>query len=45
MILLAHAELDGLICSGRIVNGEHTYALMSERVPAPHRLSRAEALA
>src|SRR5262245_22446024 len=45
MILLAHAELDGLICSGRIVNGEHTYALMSERVPAPRRLDRAEALA
>jgi len=45
MILLAHAELDGLICSGRIVKGEHTYALMSERVPAPRRLGRAEALA
>ena len=29
MILLAHAELDGLICSGGIVDGEHTYALMS----------------
>jgi hypothetical protein len=45
MILLAHAELDGLICSGRVVNGEHTYALMSERVPAPRRLGRTEALA
>ena len=45
MILLAHAELDGLICSGRVVSGEHTYALMSERVPAPRRLSRDEALA
>jgi hypothetical protein len=45
MILLAHAELDGLICSGRVVDGEHTYALMSERVPAPRRLDRAEALA
>ena len=45
MILLAHAELDGLICSGRPVTGEHTYALMSERVPAPRRLGRAEALA
>ena len=45
MILLAHAELDGLICSGRTVNGEHTYALMSERVPGPRRLGRAEALA
>jgi hypothetical protein len=45
MILLAHAELDGLICSGRVADGEHTYALMSERVPAPRRLGRAEALA
>ena len=45
VILLAHAELDGLICSGRPVDGEHTYALMSERVPAPRRLDRTEALA
>jgi hypothetical protein len=45
MILLAHVELDGLICSGTIANGEHTYALMGERVPAPRRLARAEALA
>ena len=45
MILLAHAELDGLICGGAIVDGEHSYALMSQRVPAPRRLGRAEALA
>jgi hypothetical protein len=45
MILLAHAELDGLICSGGVAGGEHTYALMSERVPAPRRLDRTEALA
>jgi hypothetical protein len=45
MILLAHAELDGLICSGRPVDGEHTYALLDQRVPAPRRLSRDEALA
>jgi len=45
MILLAHAELDGLICSGPVADGEHTYALMDERVPAPRRLTRAEALA
>jgi hypothetical protein len=45
MILLAHAELDGLICSGRVVDGQHTYALMAERVPAPRRLHRTEALA
>jgi hypothetical protein len=45
MILLAHAELHGLICSGRVVDGEHSYALMGERVPAPRRLDRTEALA
>ena len=45
MILLAHAELDGLICSGRVADGEHTYALMGERAPAPRRLGRTEALA
>ena len=45
MILLAHAELDGLICGGAVVDGEHTYALMAERVPAPRRLDRTQALA
>jgi hypothetical protein len=45
MHLLAHAELEGLICSGRPAAGEHTYALMSERVPTARRLSRSEALA
>src|SRR6266536_6237089 len=45
MILLAHAELGGLICSGRAAGGEHTYALMDERVPAPRRPGRTEALA
>jgi hypothetical protein len=45
MILLAHAELDGLICSGAVVDGEHTYALLGERVPTPRRLGRTEALA
>lgn len=45
MILLAHVELDGLICSGRSIDGEHTYALMAERVPTPRRLGRTEALA
>jgi Winged helix DNA-binding domain len=45
MILLAHLELNALICSGRPVDGQHTYALMSDRVPEPRRLSREEALA
>ncbi len=45
MLLLAQAELDGLFCSGRPAAGEHTYALMSERVPTQRRLARDEALA
>jgi Winged helix DNA-binding domain len=45
MVLLAHVELDGLICSGPVAGGEHTYALMDERVPAPRRLERTDALA
>ena len=45
MVLLAHAELGGVICSGRVVDGEHTYALLGERVPTPRRLGRTEALA
>ena len=45
MLLLAHAELQGVICSGRVSGGEHTYALLDERVPAPRRLGRTEALA
>jgi hypothetical protein len=40
MILLAHIELDGLICSGRVVDGEDTYALFTDRVPALRRLDR-----
>ena len=46
MILLAHLELQTLICSGRPTpGGEHTYAVLSARVPEPRRLDRPEALA
>jgi hypothetical protein len=45
MLLLAQAELEGLICGGRPVAGEHTYALLSERAPATRRLARDQALA
>ncbi len=45
MILLAHLELQNLICSGRPADGQHTYALMSARVPEPRRLDRTDALA
>jgi hypothetical protein len=45
MVLLAHAELDQLICSGPFVDGEHSYVLMDARVPETQRLTRTEALA
>ena len=45
MLLLALLELDRLICSGRWVDGAHTYAAFADRVPSPRRLDRAEALA
>lgn len=44
MVLLAHLELGGLICSGRPRDGEHTYALFGDRVANPLRLGRDEAL-
>lgn len=45
MLLLAHVELGALVCSGRPSGGEHTYALLADRVPSPHRMDRPEALA
>lgn len=45
MLLLAHAELEGLICSGQPRDGEHTYAVFASRVPRPRRLDRDTALA
>jgi len=44
MLLLAHAELAGLVCSGRLIDGEHTYALFADRAPSARRLDRDEAL-
>jgi hypothetical protein len=44
MTLLAHLELDRVVCSGRPVDDEHTYALFADRVPAPRLLDRDEAL-
>lgn len=43
--LLMHCELDGVICSGPLRGGKHTYALVEERVPPAPRKSREEALA
>ncbi len=42
--LLMHAELDGIICSGRIINNQQSYALLSARVPKTTILSREEAI-
>ncbi|HVO76241.1 MAG TPA: winged helix DNA-binding domain-containing protein [Ignavibacteriaceae bacterium] len=43
--ILLEAELDGLICSGRIKGNQRTYALLEERVPKKKILPREEALA
>ena len=42
--ILFMAELDGLICSGKIKNNKQTYALLNERVPEAQNLSKEEAL-
>ncbi|MGC5221216.1 winged helix DNA-binding domain-containing protein [Micromonospora sp. DT81.3] len=44
MLLAGHLELHALICSGAPRGAEHTYALFSDRVRAPRRLERDEAL-
>jgi hypothetical protein len=43
--ILMHAELDGLICSGRRRGKQVTYALLEERVPRAPALNHDEALA
>ncbi len=45
MLLLALLELDRLVCSGRRLEGAHTYAVFADRVPSSRRLDRDEALA
>ena len=42
--LLMHCELDGVVCSGPLQGGKHTYALVAERVPPTAAKSRDEAL-
>ncbi|MBW3619310.1 MAG: winged helix DNA-binding domain-containing protein [Actinobacteria bacterium] len=39
-IVLTHAELDGLICSGPVVDGQHTNVLLADRAPDARRLDR-----
>ncbi len=45
MILLALLEVDRLVCSGRWLDGAHTYAAFADRVIASRHLDRGEALA
>jgi hypothetical protein len=42
--ILAHAELDGIICSGPMLGKQFTYALLEERVPQTKSLDREQAL-
>ena len=42
--LLMLAELDGLVCSGPLADGQHTYALVDEWVPPAPVPERDEAL-
>ena len=44
-LLIMHAELDGLLCSGARRGRQLTYALLEERVPPARSLERSEALA
>ena len=43
--LMMRAELDGLVCSGRLTGKQSTYALLEERVPPASPLEPDEALA
>jgi hypothetical protein len=43
--IVAHAELDLLICSGPMRGKQHTYMLLDERAPLTETLERDEALA
>lgn len=44
-LITAWAESLGLVCSGRMQDGEHTYALVDERAPQARRLDPQEARA
>lgn len=44
-LIVMHAELDGIICSGAKRDKQFTYALLDEQVPASKQLARDEALA
>jgi hypothetical protein len=42
--ILFSAELDALICSGKIKNNRHTYSLLQKRIQKKQSISREEAL-
>ncbi|HEY4388264.1 MAG TPA: winged helix DNA-binding domain-containing protein [Ktedonobacteraceae bacterium] len=44
-LIIMHAELDGVVCSGARRDRQFTYALLDERAPHTRTLSRDEALA
>lgn len=44
-LLIMHAELDGVICSGQRRGKQHTYALLDARAPQGKNVDRSEALA
>ncbi len=43
--LFFRAELEGIMCSGKIIGKKQTYALLNERVPKTKKINRQEALA
>ncbi|MFA9431110.1 winged helix DNA-binding domain-containing protein [Egicoccus sp. AB-alg2] len=44
-VLMADVELEAIVCSGPLVDGQHTYALLDERAPSARRRDRDEAVA
>lgn len=44
-VMMANAEMSGLVCSGAMEGKQHTYALLDERASEARRLDRDEALA
>ncbi len=42
--IMGRAEIEGIVCSGRLKRNKQTYALMRERVPKKESLCREEAL-
>ncbi|CAD0001878.1 winged helix DNA-binding domain-containing protein [Flavobacterium chungangense] len=46
VLIMMYAELDGLVCNGKMKGKKMTYALLEERVPKPKtKLTKEEALA